>query len=166
MTKHSPPSFITAPATSSSLLGPLPSLGNGTSFKSGSQLPSISNDKKPTSSLFPPASSSAAKKQEYEDEEEEEYDDQYEEEDEDDGDFDANELLNLTDYQNKRGKLNEKPAMLAASKPMNISKDDFEEEEEEDNGWGDDWGAPKKQDLNNFDYKNTNLNKLSNEQIA
>ena len=75
--------------------------------------------------------------------------------------------MNLTDYQNKRGKLNEKPAMLAASKPMNISKDDFEEEEEEDdNGWGDDWGAPKKQDLNNFDYKNTNLNKLSNEQIA
>ena len=68
MTKQSPPSFITAPA-SSSLLGPLPSLGNGTSFKSGSQLPSISNDKKPTSSLFPPASS-AAKKQEYEDEEE------------------------------------------------------------------------------------------------
>ncbi len=95
MTKQSPPSFITAPATSS-LLGPLPSLGNGTSFKSGSQLPSISNDKKPTSSLFPPPS--ASKKQEYEDEEEEEYDDQYEEEDEDDGDFDANELLNLTDY--------------------------------------------------------------------
>jgi choline dehydrogenase-like flavoprotein len=160
MTKQAPPA-ITTPSTSS-LLGPLPSIGNGTSFKSGSQLPSISNDKKPNSSLFPPT-----KKQEVvEDEDEEEYDDQYEEEeDEDDGDFDANELLNLTDYQNKRGKLNEKPAMLAASKPMNISKDDFEEEEE-DNGWGDDWGAPKKQDLNNFDYKNTNLNKLSNEQIA
>lgn len=54
-----------------------------------------------------------------------------------------------------------KPAMLAASKPLNISKDDFE-----DDGWGDDWGAPKKEDFNNFDYKNTNLNKLSNEQIA
>jgi hypothetical protein len=160
MTKQPPPALTTAPPTSS-LLGPLPSIGNGTSFKSGSQLPSISNDKKPT---FPPTTT--LKKQEVvEDDDEEEYDDQYEEEeDEDDGDFDANELLNLTDYQNKRGKLHEKPAMLAASKPMNISKD--ESEEEDDNGWGDDWGAPKKQDLNNFDYKNTNLNKLSNEQIA
>jgi hypothetical protein len=170
MTKPTPPAITTTAPATSSLLGPLPSIGNGTSFKSGSQLPSISNDKKPTAaSLFP--NPTVTKKQEVEeDEDEEEYDDQYEEEeDEDDGDFDANELLNLTDYQNKRGKLNEnggKPAMLAASKPMSISKDDFEEEEEDDNGWGDDWGAPKKQDLNNFDYKNTNLNKLSNEQIA
>jgi hypothetical protein len=38
-----------------------------------------------------------------EEEEEEDYEDQYEEEEEeDDADFDANELLNLTDYQNKR----------------------------------------------------------------
>ncbi len=59
---------------------------------------------------------------------------------------------------------NTKPAMLAASKPqLNISKDDDDFEED---GWGDDWGAPKKEDLSNFDYKNTNLNKLSNEQIA
>ena len=51
-------------AAASSLLGPLPSIGNNIStapsFKSGSQLPSISNDKKPSQpppSLFPPQSS-------------------------------------------------------------------------------------------------------------
>ncbi len=37
---------------------------------------------------------------------------------------------------------------------------DFEEEDEGD-AWGDDWGAPKKEDLSKFDYQNTNLNKLS-----
>lgn len=156
-------SATNATAATSSLLGPLPSIGNNT-FKSGSQLPSISNNDKKTTSIFPPP----AKKQELiEDEEEEEYEDQYEEEEDedDDGDFDANELLNLTDYQNKRGKAivtaESKPAMLAASKPLNISKDnDFEED---DDGWGDDWGAPKKEDFTNFDYKNTNLNKLSND---
>jgi hypothetical protein len=31
---------------------------------------------------------------------------------------------------------------------------DFEDEEEEDEGdaWGDDWGAPKKEDFSKFDY--------------
>lgn len=97
---------------------------------------------------------------EEEEEDEEEYEEQYEDED-DDGDFDANELLNLTDYQNKRKQLNDKPSMAAAGKTshdgaIEISNDD-------DDGWGEDWGAPKKTDLTNFDYKNTNLNKLSNE---
>lgn len=97
---------------------------------------------------------------EEEEEDEEEYEEQYEDED-DDGDFDANELLNLTDYQNKRKHLNDKPSMAAAGKPyhdgaIEISNDD-------DDGWGEDWGAPKKTDLTNFDYKNTNLNKLSND---
>ena len=54
---------------------------------------------------------------------------------------------------------------------------EYDEEEEgeeddginEDDGWGDDWGAPatKKpdnmKDLDNFDYDNTNLNKLSDD---
>lgn len=102
--------------------------------------------------------------EEEEEEEGEDYEEQYEDED-DDGDFDANELLNLTDYQNKRKQLQDKPSMAAAAKPshdgaIEISNDD------DDDGWGDDWGAPKKPDLSNFDYKNTNLNKLSNEQIA
>jgi len=39
-------------------------------------------------------------------------------------------------------------------------------EEEGDDGWGDDWGAPKKEDFSKFDYQNTNLNKLSDAQIA
>jgi hypothetical protein len=90
------------------LLGPLPSLTQQpTAFKSGSQLPSISTDTKKTSP-FPPfdAKKSAftvKQEEEEEEEEEEDYENQYEEEEEeDDADFDANELLNLTDYQNKR----------------------------------------------------------------
>lgn len=57
-------SKIATTAATSSLLGPLPSIGNkistAPSFKSGSQLPSISNEKKssqPPPSLFPPHSS-------------------------------------------------------------------------------------------------------------
>ena len=90
-------------------------------------------------------------------------------EDEEDGDFDANELLNLTDYQNKRKQqiTNSNPVAPAsntkiggAAGAIEISND-FEDDDE-NNGWGDDWGAlPKKEDLSKFDYQNTNLNKLS-----
>ena len=46
--------------------------------------------------------------------------------------------------------------------------DDDEDDDDggDDDGWGDDWGEPKKEDLKNFDYENTNLNKLSAVQIA
>ena len=117
-----------------------------------------------------------------EDEEEEEYEDQYEEEeDDDDGDFDANELLNLTDYQNKRGKPLTTPTPAAATSAVNKMTqgaaieidneyDDEEEENDDADGWGDDWGAPKKTAAtkidSNFDYANTNLNKLTQEEIA
>lgn len=117
---------------------------------------------------------------------EDEYEDQYEEEEdedeeeEEDGDFDANELLNLTDYQNKRkgattGFTSAAPATSQAVKkqtaPLEIENDyddeDEQQEDDDDGGWGDDWGAPKKkEDLSKFDYNNTNLNKLSNEQLA
>ena len=46
---------------------------------------------------------------------------------------------------------------------------DIEDDEEDENSWGDDWGNFNKKannDLDNFDYENTNLNKLSDEQIA
>jgi hypothetical protein len=54
---------------------------------------------------------------------------------------------------------------------IEISNDYYDEEEDEDdNGdaWGDDWGDNNKDDenLDNFDYNNTNLNKMSTEQIA
>ena len=65
---------------------------NNYNFKTGSQLPTLTDAKKKAAPQFD---------EEYEDE----FDDGFgedEEEDDDCGDFDANELLNLTDYQNKR----------------------------------------------------------------
>lgn len=47
--------------------------------------------------------------------------------------------------------------------------DDEDDKDEEDDGWGDDWGAPPKKkplNLEGFDYQNTNLNKLSDFEIA
>ena len=41
-------------------------------------------------------------------------------------------------------------------------------EEEENDDWGDEWGFSsnkKEEDLDNFDYQYTNLNKLSNAQL-
>lgn len=76
--------------------------GGSTTFKSGSALPSISNDdKKGTSSIFNKQKEDQKK---FEDDFGDDFEDDFEEEDEEgeDGDFDANELLNLTDYQNKR----------------------------------------------------------------
>ena len=88
------------------MLGPLPSIGG---FKSGSQLPTI-EPQKPQSSLLAYTDSAKAKQSQLfqevkadlanvEDDDEDEYE---EEEEYDDDEFDANELLNLTDYQNKR----------------------------------------------------------------
>lgn len=117
------------------------------------------------------------------------FEDEYGNEDEDDdGDFDANELLNLTDYQNKRKQSQQtyqssstvNNNLKSSGGPLTkvgkdgaieISNDYYDEEEDEDdNGdaWGDDWGDNNKDDenLDNFDYNNTNLNKMSTEQIA
>ena len=109
------------------------------------------------------------------DDEEEDYNDELEQDDDDNGDFDANELLNLTDYQNKRKQTNQQSSMgssqanpltkVGKDGAIEISNDYYEEDD--DNAWGEDWGAvPEKQDdLDNFDYSNTNLNKLSQAQI-
>jgi hypothetical protein len=79
----------------------------------------------------------------------------------------------LTDYQNKRNN-NTATATKGAATPLarptvHIS-DDEEEDAGDDGGWGDDWGnSPKAKTKgidDNFDYKNTNLNKLTNEEIA
>ena len=79
----------------------------------------------------------------------------------------------MTDYQNKRKQQFQSSLTTPAqaSAVTKIGKDGAihlkdEEEEDDDDGWGDDWGAAAaskvaQQDLNNFDYDNTNLNKLS-----
>lgn len=80
---------------------------------------------------------------------------------EDDDNFDANELLNFDDYKNKR-KNQPEPAKTQNSIPdKKPSPKKYKFEEEDD--WGDDWGNDDKgeEDLDNFDYDNTNLNKLS-----
>lgn len=80
---------------------------------------------------------------------------------EDDDNFDANELLNFDDYKNKRKNQPEvaKIQNSIADKKPSPKKYKFEEEDD----WGDDWGNDDKgeEDLDNFDYDNTNLNKLS-----
>jgi hypothetical protein len=62
----------------SSLLGPLPSLGNSSGFKSGSQLPSISSDNKQPAAQAIAAMNKRLQQEEEEEEEEEEGED-YEE---------------------------------------------------------------------------------------
>lgn len=78
--------------------------GSSNAFKSGSALPSISNDDKKGagSSIFNKPKEDQKK---FEDDFGDDFEDDFEEDEEEegeDGDFDANELLNLTDYQNKR----------------------------------------------------------------
>lgn len=111
--------------------------------------------------LFPPPSKHAPQIEE-EDDEYAEDEDQYEEEEEEE-DFDANELLNLTDYQNKR-----RQQAVTAIPATRVGRDgvlEIESDgEEEDDGWGDDWGAPKVD--KEFDYEKTDLNKLSQGEIA
>lgn len=102
--------------------------------------------------------------------------------DDEDGskDFNANELLNLTDYQNKRQAKETKK--LQPPKAISI-KDVFDdkkrenlnrmaEEEEDDDGWGDsgDWGDTKKVPeaikMSKNEMKNKNLNQLSDRELA
>ena len=50
---------------------------------------------------------------------------------------------------------------------IELGNDDSDQEEEEDDGWGDDWGAAAASKVaENFDYSKTNLNKLSNTELA
>lgn len=103
--------------------------------------------------------------------------DEYGDEEDDDGDFDANELLNLTDYQNKRRQnqsvhssstsQQQQKAITKVGKDgaIEISNDYYDEDEDDDDGWGEDWGNQKEENLDNFDYNNTNLNKMSNQQL-
>ena len=65
--------------------------------------------------------------------------------------------MNLTDYQNKR-KQQTTPIVPAS----NTKAAAIEVSDEDDDGWGDDWGATAKDKVDaQFDYANTNLNKLT-----
>ena len=91
------------------------------------------------------------------------------EDDEDEGfgsDFDANELLDLKDYKNKREQLPAKvPQPVAkpiatpqAKTTVNATADEaWELSDDGDDGWGED----NLNDLKKFDYENTDLNKMS-----
>jgi len=142
-------------------------------FKSGSALPSVSDFGKENKKQPEP-----------------QYDEEYYDEEEG-SDFDANELLDMTDYKNKRGipspsdianiqpkASNAKPAgsaFPAFSKPAPIATkqepvksstqaaadEAFELDDDEDDGWGED----NYEDLKRFDYQNTDLNKMGDYQL-
>ena len=99
--------------------------------------------------------------------------DDYDEEEEGSA-FDANELLDLTDYRNKRGNQLPSAADIAAIKPkrpdssaakapvkQSSAAADEAWELEDDDGWGEDDMA----DLKKFDYQNTDLNKMTDYQL-
>lgn len=89
--------------------------------------------------------------------------------------FNANELLNFSDYQNKRrgavdsqkqtsGALNIKDVLTHNATKLNNNQYDGEIEVNDD--WGeDDWGD-EEEDIGNVEYKKANLNKLSDAQLA
>ena len=87
------------------------------------------------------------------------FDDDYDE-DGDDG-FDANELLNFDDYKNKRKTQPPAPVVEKKKSPPRYVKNDYDFGEDD---WGDDWGNDD-DELDNFDYNNANLNKLTDHEL-
>lgn len=86
------------------------------------------------------------------------YDDDFEESgaSKQNDEFNANELLNFSGYQNKREAEQKSKAPPAVAK-----KEPAKKVEESGEDWGDEWDqSAQSQDLNNFDYKKSNLNKL------
>ncbi len=127
-------------------------------FKSGGSLPSVDAGKENKSKTI-------VKFQDEQDQDDEE------------SDFDANELLDMTDYKNKRGiptaaqiaaikpsLANAKPTAQAASVSLQktataaVADEAWELDDDEDE---DGWGKDDYEDLKKFDYKNTDLNKMS-----
>ncbi len=79
--------------------------------------------------------------------------------DDEGSDFDANELMDMSDYKNKRGIPS--VADIANIKP-NIQN--AKPHVQADEAWeleSDGWGEDNMEDLKRFDYKNTDLNKLT-----
>ena len=87
------------------------------------------------------------------------------------GDFNANELLNFSDYQNRRretanksGALNIKD-VLNGSAAQKLYNNQYDGEIEVDDDWGDDWGDEDEDEVKEVDKK-MNLNKLSDAELA
>ena len=152
------PSFLAAPGqTNTSQFPP---------FRSGSSLPAVADKEN-------------EKQVKFEDQVGEEY---YDEEEEG-SEFDANELLDMTEYKNKRGIPSaadianikptppggqkaspfppvQKPAPISTgpqkSSTAAVADEAFDVDDDEDDGWGED----NYDDLKKFDYQNTDLNKM------
>ena len=90
-------------------------------------------------------------------------------------DFNANELLNFSEYQNKR----KENTMGTTDKNLNIKdilngnaaqriNNEYDGGLEVEDEWGDEWDSDgeNKNDLSNFDYKKANLNKLGDRELA
>ena len=102
------------------------------------------------------------------------YDDDFEESGASKGagnNFNANELLNFSDYQNRRretanksGALNIKD-VLNGSAAQKLNNNQYDGEIEIDDDWGDDWGDEDEDEIKEVDKK-MNLNKLSDTQLA
>ena len=100
------------------------------------------------------------------------YDDDFEESGVSKGDnFNANELLNFSDYQNRRrdtanksGALNIKD-VLNGSAAQKLNNNQYDGEIEIDDDWGDDWGDEEEDEVKEVDKK-MNLNKLSDTELA
>lgn len=121
-----------------------------TNFKSGGSLPAVDAGKENKSKTV------VKFQDELEDEEDEGFG----------SDFDANELLDLKDYKNKREQLPAKApqpvtkpiATPQAKTTVNATADEaWELSDDGDDGWGED----NLNDLKKFDYENTDLNKMS-----
>lgn len=125
-------------------------------FKSGKSLPAVTDYDPPK-----PANLKGKAQQMFEDLD---YNDDFEESGQnDETSFNANELMKL----NKKApdNLNIKDVLSGnAAKKVNNKRYDGEFEADED--WGDDWGSQKSDKLDNFDYKNQNLNKLDDRTLA
>lgn len=138
----------------SSLLGPLPSLGGGSTtapgaFKTGSSLPSIQGNGSNKENEYKKVNKDFMKLDLDQNDFEDDFDNDEEEEEGGDEDFDTNKLLDLGGYQNKRD---------TGPKKQNAI-------EIEDDGWGLDSEEEEDQE---FDYKaagQKNLNQCTTKEL-
>ena len=83
--------------------------------------------------------------------------------------FDANELLNFTDYQNKRreatnsGNLNIKDVL--SGKAAQTQNPKYDDQIDIADDWGDEW-EESEEDIDGVDYAKANLNKLDDKTLA
>lgn len=141
-------------------------------FKAGNALPAVV-DSEPEQ----PSKDKLADKAKQMFDDLDDYDDDFEESGTSKGgnNFNANELLNFSDYQNRR-----RETAAAASKSgnqtLNIKdvlngsaaqklNNQYDGEIEVDDDWGDDWGEDEEEEIKEVDKK-LNLNKLSDAQLA